>query len=144
MRGRAGQRGYTMLETVVVGAVAALLLAAGVSNFRTALAREEADGWARALVGELTAAQQAAVTRRATVSATFQDRTFTVSVAGGATLRREVLPAHITFGSTLQTVTFDRRGVPSGAGTLTLSSTTGRSYTITIEPGTGRASAHEH
>ncbi|MDR7421109.1 MAG: hypothetical protein QN159_01375 [Armatimonadota bacterium] len=138
-----GQHGYTLLEAVVVGALAAVLLAVGASNFRTALAREEADGWARTLVHELTAAQQAAVTRRTTVNATFQDRTFTVSVAGGTTLRREVLPSHITFGSTLQTVTFDRRGVPSGVGTLTLSSTTGRSYTITIEPGTGRVFADE-
>jgi spore coat protein U-like protein len=144
MRTPLGQRGYTLLEAVIVGAVAALLLAAGASSVRTALAREEADGWARTLVHELTAAQQAAVTRRATVNATFQDRTFTVAVAGGATLRREVLPAHITFGGTLLTVTFDRRGVPSGAGTLTLSSTTGRSYTITIEPGTGRVFADEN
>ncbi|MDQ7858238.1 MAG: hypothetical protein QN174_09095 [Armatimonadota bacterium] len=139
-----GQYGYTLLEAVVVGALAAVLLAVGASNFRTALAREEADGWARTLVHELTAAQQAAVTRRTTVNATFQDRTFTVSVAGGTTLRREVLPSHITFGSTLQTVTFDRRGVPSGVGTLTLSSTTGRSYTITIEPGTGRVFVDEN
>jgi prepilin-type N-terminal cleavage/methylation domain-containing protein len=137
------ERGYTLLELVVVAALVAILLAIGASSVRNALAREEADGWARTLVHELTAAQQAAITRRTSVAATFQDQTFSVAVVGGGTLRREVLPAHLRFGGALLTITFDRRGVPSGASSVTITSTTGRSYTITVEPGTGRVSHRE-
>jgi len=131
------QRGYTLLELLMVGAVVALLLAVGFTNLRQALAREQVDGWARAVANELSAAQQAAITRRTSVIATFQDQTFVVA-AGGTVLRQETLPSHITFGSILRSVQFDRRGLPTSTLTLTMSSTSGRSYTITVQTGTGR------
>ena len=131
------QRGFSLLELLTVGAMISLLLVAGVSNLRQAMAREEVDGWARSVANELAAAQQAAITRRTTVIATFQNQTFVVA-AGGTVLRQETLPSHITFGSTLLAVQFDRRGVPSSGLTLTVSSTSGRSYVITVQTGTGR------
>lgn len=131
------QRGYTLLELLMVGAVVALLLAVGLTNLRQALAREQVDGWARAVANEISAAQQAAITRRTSVIATFQDQTFVVA-AGGTVLRQETLPSHITFGSILRSVQFDRRGLPTSTLTLTVSSTVGRSYTITVQTGTGR------
>ena len=131
------QRGFSLLEVLTVGALISLLLVAGVTNLRQAMAREEVDGWARSVANELAAAQQAAITRRTTVIATFQNQTFVVA-AGGTVLRQETLPSHITFGSTLLAVQFDRRGVPSSGLTLTVSSTSGRSYVITVQTGTGR------
>jgi hypothetical protein len=115
----------------------ALLLGVGITSFRQALAREELDGWARAVANELSAAQQAAITRRTTVIATFQDQTFVVA-AGGIVLRRETLPDHITFGSILRSAQFDRRGLPAATLVLPMSSTAGRSFTITVQNGTGR------
>jgi type II secretory pathway pseudopilin PulG len=136
------QRGLTLVELVVVGAVAALLLAVGVTNLRQAVAREQVDGWARAVANELSAAQQAAITRRTSVIATFQDQTFVIA-AGGTVLRQETLPSHITFGSTLQSVQFDRRGLPIATLVLTITSTSGRTYTITVQSGTGRVTLSE-
>ncbi len=135
------QRGYSLLELVVVGALTSILLAIGATSLRTAMARQEVDGWARSVAYELSAGQQQAITRRASVTASFQDKTFTI--IGGGTTRQETLPAHITFGSTLQTVTFNRRGTPSAAFTVTVSSTSGRSYLVTVAAGTGRVSINE-
>ncbi len=142
MRGRAAERGYSLIELVVVASLLSVLLTTGAMNMRRALAREEADGWARALVTEIAAGQQAAMTRRTSVTVDFDDRTFTVAALGSGVLRQDTLPQHMTFG-TPRTVTFDRRGVPSGDLTITVSSTSGRSYTITIEPGTGRVTYAE-
>lgn len=135
----AGERGYTALELVVVISLVGILLVVGLPGIRGALAREEIDGWVRAIVHEISAAQQAALTRRASVTAAFDGSTFTVVAPGVGALRTETLPSHISFGGGLQAVTFDRRGEPSGDMTITVtSSRAGKTYTITIQPGTGR------
>ncbi len=136
------QRGFTQLELITVGALIATLMLMGVTDLRQAMAREQVDGWARAVANEIAAAQQAAITRRTTVIATFQNQTFVVA-AGGTVLRQETLPSHITFGSTLVAVQYDRRGVPSAALTLTVTSTSGRSYVITVQTWTGRVTLSE-
>jgi prepilin-type N-terminal cleavage/methylation domain-containing protein len=137
---RKNNRGYTLIEMVMAASLAALLTTIGVYSFRTAVTREEVASWARGVSNEIAAAQQAAITRRTVVTATFQNQTLIV-VGSGTTLRQETLPSHITFGSTLQTVIFDRRGLPSGTPTLTLTSTAaGRTYTITIDAVTGQVS----
>lgn len=134
-------RGLTNLELAVVSSLLAILLSLSAISIRGALAREELGGWARTLVHEVGAAQQAALTRRATVTASFQDQTFAVTLPGGVVLRQETLPGHLTFGATLRTITFDRRGSPGGASSVTLSSSMGGpTYVIVIEPLTGRAS----
>ena len=136
-------RGYTLVELVMAMSMVGLLMAIGVYSFRQALTREEIEGSARSVVNDISAGQQAAITGRSTVTATFQNQTYTI-LRAGATLRQETLPSHITFGSTLQTVTFDRRGTPSGTPTLTLTSTAaGRSYVITIDGVTGQVSYSE-
>ncbi|MGQ0572370.1 MAG: prepilin-type N-terminal cleavage/methylation domain-containing protein [Armatimonadota bacterium] len=139
-----GSSGFTLVETSIVLTLIAILLTIGVSGIRMALAREEIDGWVRSVAYDLAAGKQAAITRRASVTATLQNQTFTIAVSGGGNLRQDTVPSHITFGSTLRSLTFDRRGVPSGDLSLTVTSTTsGRSYTITIEAGTGRVTYSE-
>jgi len=130
------QRGFTLIELVMVLSLVSVLLVSGFYSLRTAMAQEEVDGWARSIAYDLQSAQQGAITRRTTVTASFQNQTFTI-VAGSTTLRQQALPSHISLGS-LQTVSFDRRGTPSTALTLTITSTSGRTYVVTVESGTGR------
>lgn len=133
--------GFSMIESTVVAMLALVFLTISALNVRQALAREEIDGWVREIVYDLKAGQQAAVTRRTSVAASFQDQTYTIAVVGGGTLRQQTLPAHITFGPTLRLVTFDRRGTPAGATTLTADSArAGSTYTITVDAATGRVS----
>lgn len=131
-------RGYTLLELAMVLALVSILLGAGATRIARALAREELEGWVRAMAYDVGAGQQAAITRRTTVTVGFQDQTFSVS-APDVTLRQETLPAHISLGPSLQVVMFDRRGRPSSGLTVTVTSArAGRSYAIVVEPGTGR------
>jgi prepilin-type N-terminal cleavage/methylation domain-containing protein len=137
-------RGFTAIEIVMVMSIVGMLSMVGAYNVRRALDREQVDGWVRSIVYDITAGQQAAITRRTTVTAAFQKHTYTVAVLGGGVLRSDALPSQITFGNDLQTFSYDRRGIPSGAFSLTvLSTTTGRTYTITVESGTGRATFSE-
>lgn len=138
------------MELVIVLSLVSVLLSASASGVRNALAREEIDGRIRAIVFDLAAGQQVAMSRRTQVMATFQDQTYTiVDVNGGGTYRQETLAGHITFGGTLQTIRFDRRGIPADAGgtpitsewTITMRSTaSGHTYTLKVEPVTGRVS----
>lgn len=144
MRRDRGERAYSLIELVVVLALVGILLSLSVYGIRLAAAREEVDGWVRAVASEISSGQQEAITRRADVRATFLDRTYSIAIVAGAILRHDVAPAHITFGTPQQQVTFDRRGVPSAPLTVTVSSTlAGRSYTIRVAGGTGRVSYSE-
>jgi hypothetical protein len=141
---RSAEPGYTVLELVIVSAIGLLVLSVSVGGISRALAREELDGWARAVAAELTAAQQAAMTRRTDVTASFQHQRFTVVASGSGTLRTQDLPAHISFGAALQAVTFDRRGVPRGDLEVKLTSArAGKTYVIRIQTNTGRVTVND-
>lgn len=140
------QRGFTLLEIVIVLSLVGVMLAMASAHVRGAILREEVDGWVRSIVYDIAAGQQAAMTQRTSVTATFfPDRTYDIVSYNGTmrVLRRDRVPSHMSFGTENQTVTFDRRGVPSASLTLNVSSTSGRSYRITVEAGTGRVSYRE-
>jgi len=144
LRKIASEKGRSAIELVMAIALLGILVSIGSHSVRLAAAREEADGWVRAITYDIAAGQQAAITRRTTVAAVFQGRTYVIAAVGGGVVRQDTLPAHLTFGVITRALTFDRRGIPLGDLTLSLSSTmTGRSYTITVEPETGRASYSE-
>ena len=157
-----GARGFTAVEIALVLPIVGILIAVGASNMRQALAREEIDGIVRSMTYDIAAGRQAAITRRTTVAVTMTDSggnghpanasptlagtIYTIGVSGGGTLRQQELPSHISMTTTCPAgaCSFDRRGVPITAGMITVtSSTTGRTYTITIEAGTGRVSFSE-
>ncbi len=136
-----------MLEVVFVGAIVGLLLSIGVGSISRAMAREELNAAVRALVHELTGAQQAALTRRTDVTVSFQDNVYTVvadPLGARQTLRVQTLPAHLAFRPTPTTVTFDRRGIPRGTLEIQLTSArAGQTYTVTIEADTGQVTYGE-
>ena len=139
---RREQRGFTFIELVMVMALTGVLLTAGASTLRRALAREEVDGWARSIAYDIMGAQQAAMTRRTNTVLAFQNQTYSI-VADSTTLRQQMLPTHISLGS-ITTLSFDRRGIPSAGITLTVTSAlSGRSYIITVETVTGRVTFSE-
>lgn len=145
----AGERGYTLIEMVMVLTLVAILLAVGASSMRKAVAREEAEGWARSIAYDIAAGRQAALTRRADVAVTTTTTTYTIAANGSGTIRQATLPA----GTTMTPVSFgfNRRGVPMlGSAEITspidvvvTNSTAGRSYRVRIEVGTGRVSYSE-
>ena len=135
--------GYTLTEVVVTLGLIGIVLAAGVSGFRSAIAGEQVDGWARSVTMDVAAGRQAAVTMRSLVTVTLSSSEYVIAASTGALLRRASLPPDISITTTCPSgvCAFDRRGWPTAAGTITLTSaSTGRSYVITVEPGTGSVS----
>lgn len=140
------QRGYSLLEGVIVLSLVGILLGMSVSSMRLALARERIDGRVRSMTYDIAAGRQAALTRRTTVTVTVTGGTYTISALSGGTLRQQTLPSDIAMTTTCpaNACSFDRRGVPIAVGTISVtSSSTGRSYTIRIQAGTGRVSYSE-
>ena len=140
------ESGLSMLESMIVVILVGVLLGMSVSGMRGAVARERVDGWVRTMTYDIAAGRQAALTRRTTVSVTIASQSYTIGAASGGTLRQGSLPADTTLTTTcpLGACSFDRRGVPLAAGTITVTnSATGRTYTVRIEAGTGRVSFSE-
>ncbi len=130
--------GFSMIETLIAVGLGGILLTLSVYGIGQIQAREELDGVVRAIVYDVASGQQAAIAQRTTVTVTFQNQSYAL-VTGTSVLRSDTLPSHISFNSVMQTVTFDRRGLPAGALTLTLTSArAGRTYTISVDAGTGR------
>jgi prepilin-type N-terminal cleavage/methylation domain-containing protein len=137
---RRGERGFSLLELAAVLVLIGVLLAGSVFSFRRAQAAEQVDGWARSITAEISTARQTAVTSRTTVTLTITEQSYEVATTTGTVLRRETLPPDISLSTTCpnNVCGFDRLGMPSPAGTVTLASaSTGREHVITIEPGTG-------
>jgi len=131
-----------MLDVVVVLGLAAILLTGAVAGIALALASQAIDGWARSMTYDIAAARQAAMTQRATFTVTLTGTTYLIT-GNSKTLKYAVLPKDITLTNTCPSnaCSFDRHGVPTATGTVTLTSAkTGRSYTITIQASTGRVS----
>jgi prepilin-type N-terminal cleavage/methylation domain-containing protein len=137
------ERGYTAIELAVALSLAGIILAASAFSIRLAMARETIDGWARSMTYDIASGQQAAVTWRTTVTITLTTSSYLVATSGGPTFRFAQLPADISITTTCPSniCSFDRMGVPTAAGTITLTSaSTGRSYVVTIESNTGSVS----
>lgn len=91
---------------------------------------------------DIAAGRQAAITQRATVTVTLSSTSYLVA-NGGITFKYASLPSDITVATTCPAgiCSFDRRGVPIAAGTVTLTSArTGLNHVITIQSNTGRVS----
>ncbi|MDQ7850458.1 MAG: GspH/FimT family pseudopilin [Armatimonadota bacterium] len=131
---------------MIVISVLGVVVGMSISGVRGALARERVDGWVRTITYDIAAARQAALTRRTTVTVSITSHAYTVGAADGGTLRQALLPEDIVLSTTCPAAacSFNRRGVPLAAGTITVTNTTtGRTYTVRITQGTGRVSYSE-
>lgn len=136
------ERGYSAIQLFVALAMAMILVTGAVAGFRKAFSRETLDGWARAMTFDIAAGRQAAITQRATITVTLSPSSYRIA-NGSVALRYAPLPPDITVATTCPAgiCSFDRRGVPIAAGTITLTSaSTGQSRVITIQTSTGRVS----
>ena len=136
------ERGYSAIQLLVALALAMILVTGVVAGFRTAFSRETLDGWTRTMTFDIAAGRQAAITRRATITVTLSTSSYLIAI-GSISLRYAPLPPDITVTTTCPATicSFDRRGVPIAAGTITLTSaSTGQSRVITIQASTGRVS----
>ncbi len=130
------QTGLTVLEVVIVGALAVVVITAGVTNYMDFLSNQRLHRWAETIATDLRAGQQLSVSRRQTVVATFSSGSYTIT-ANGAVVKLGQFPSDIT--STAQTVTFSTLGTTATAGTVTLTSVvTGRTKQISVTAVTGR------
>ena len=137
------ERGYSLIELAVALAMLGILLVVGVSGFRSAIANEQLDGWARSLAFDMSTARQTALTDATTVTVTLTGSSYLIATESGTTLKSTTLPPDFSLSTTcpVKVCAFDRRGIPTAAGAITITSAaTGHSSTITIQPTTGSVS----
>jgi Type II transport protein GspH len=135
--------GYSAVELAVALSLAGIILAASAFSIRLALARETVDGWARSMTHDFSSGQQEAVTWRTTVTIALTSSSYLVAAVGGQPFRYAQLPPDLSITTTCpsNTCSFNRQGMPTAAGTITLiSASTGRTYVITINSNTGSVS----
>jgi hypothetical protein len=138
----ASEGGTSLIQFVVMLALMGIVLVGAVMGVSKVLARERLDGWTRTITFDISAGRQAAQTMRATVTVTLGTSSYLIA-AGSARLKYGALPSDIVISTTCPAsiCSFDRRGVPTATGTITLtSSATGLSHVVTIQSGTGRVS----
>jgi hypothetical protein len=143
MRRAYPEGGYSAVELAIALSLAGIILAASAFSIRLVMARETIDGWARSMTYDIASGQQAAVTWRTTVTITLTSSSYLVAASGGPLSRYAQLPSDISITTTCPSnaCSFNRQGVPTAAGTVTLTSaSTGRHYTITIQANTGSVS----
>ena len=130
------QRGLTLIELVIVGSLAVLVLSTGLTQYLDFQSNQRLQQWADAIAYDLRAGQQLSVARRQTIVATFSTGSYSIA-AGSTVVKAATLPSDII--SNTQTITFSTLGTTSSAGTITLTSTvTSRTKQISVSAVTGR------
>lgn len=130
------QEGFTLIELVMVGAIAAVLVAASVGQYQEFVSNQRLHTWAEAIATDLRAGQQVSVSQRRTVVAVFASNLYTIT-ADNVVIKTGNLPPDIV--STLQTISFSSLGTTATAGTILLrSQMTNRTRQISVAAPTGR------
>lgn len=132
------QDGFTLIELVMVGAIAAVLVAASVGQYQEFVSNQRLHTWAETIATDLRAGQQVSVSQRRMVVAVFDSTLYTIT-AESAVIKIGHLPPDITITSTPQTVNFSTLGTTAAEGTITLrSQMTNRTRQIRVAAATGR------
>jgi type IV fimbrial biogenesis protein FimT len=114
--------GFTLIELMVTGAIAAIVLAMAVPSFTGTLARMRMEGAINELSTDLQFARTEALRRSVAVTLRL-DTSTQYTIAGTATAKVVSLPSGVTLEADDNTVTFDAlRGLVSMARSITASS----------------------
>jgi len=117
------QRGFTLVEMMVVVAMAAILLAVAVPSFAEMVARMRLEGMVHNLATDLQLARAEAIQRRAVVNlVTTADGSGYSLTSGGTTIKTITFAAGVAFTGGV-TVSFDPLRGLANAATLTSTST---------------------
>lgn len=130
MSARSRQGGFTLLETVVVGVVVAVLLGLAVSTWHGHAERQRLRYGVAQVASDLRVAVERAKAERVvyTISFTGDSGEYTIARSGGGFLENARLPERVTATHTLL-VTISAFGRPDAA------------YTVTVRNGSGSAAA---
>lgn len=120
------QKGFTLIELMVVISITAILIMLAVPSFNDSLARRRLEGVATELTADLQYARTQAVGNNADVSLVTSATGYAVSgTSAGASVTYKTIALNTGFSMTQPvTVTFSAfRGFPSAIATITISST---------------------
>lgn len=138
-------KGFSLLELLLVVAVLGILAAIAVPRFSSADAQRDLDNAARQLVVDLRWTSQMAVNSVETVKVVFVNVSpFGYRVVQGAAETvikpTQSFPATVSFSAVVSPVSFDVYGKPTGAAdvAITLQNTAGQTRTVNIDYLTGR------
>ncbi len=147
MSHRSPQRGLTLIELVIVGALATIVIAASVSHYQGFMSDQRLHSWSEAIASDLRAAQQISVSRRYSVIAVVESSRYTITASGAGgtpihTIKASDLPPDVVCASCLsgvQSVLYSTLGTTSAETTIVLRSlVTDRTRQITVAAATGR------
>lgn len=136
------ESGFTIMEMMVVIAIIAILAGITIPNMISWRANHQLNGTAREILSLLNNARIAAIKNNATVTVSYDAGTRTIQAVytnratgnPGPTITTELKPGVTIAGSTFpsNTVSFNSRGIPSNAGTITLTGSGGNPLRVTM------------
>lgn len=147
---RPQERGFTLVEVLVVVALVGLLLGVAVVSFNRAAAHWEIEAAARLLASDIRAAQQKALAEGAAVTVYFyRDAGYYERRSGGAVRETVYLPVRVRFAKltfnevsgvapAVYEVHFTASGSPAQAGSAFLENVRGEHRAVRVLVGTGR------
>lgn len=139
------RRGFTLIELMITVSISAMLLGMVAMVMQRMKSNKQLDATANELKAALVYGRQIAFTNNGTVfSVTTNSGTtyYTVTtVLNAIVVDKTYIPSGVTltYSSGMSPLTFSPNGVASAGGTLTLTSSTGRTAVITIVQALGTA-----
>lgn len=117
------RKGFTVVEIIIVMAIAGVLLSMATFQFREYLQKGQIERQTKELYADLLAARSAAVTQQAVKTVTITPTTFTVSGSSPKVLSKAVTWSGKSSGDTQVQIIFDQRGtfnIDVGSGNTTI------------------------
>ncbi|MGE5417371.1 MAG: Tfp pilus assembly protein FimT/FimU [Acidobacteriota bacterium] len=138
-------RGFTLLELLMVIAMIALIAAIAVPNFRPAWTSTQMKQASRQLQADLILARQEAIGENTTSAVYLYVSSYDIRVVN--TTERKKLPGSISFAAASQnrTINFDNTGNPGAADiTLNLTARSNIPSSVIVRAVTGRVEVIDH